>query len=148
VVNTMFKSSLLNKEITVNNPSIWRPILSIQDAANAYIRAVEANYDLSGVFNIASGNYTVGEIGDLVKSTIEDQMNVKIKLNIKNIQDYRNYKVTFNKAMDILSYKPMHEIQAIVKDLVNNYEKFKDFDNIKYYNIEVFKKMKQENEKI
>lgn len=148
VVNTMFKTSLQKNEIIINNPSIWRPVLSIQDAANAYVRAVEANYDLSGVFNIASGNYTVGEIGDLVKATIEDKMNHKVKLNIRTIQDYRNYKVSFNKAMDILSYKPMHDISAIVGDLISNYDKFKDFENPVYYNIEVFRKLKQENEKI
>ena len=148
VVNTMFKASIQNNEIIINNPSIWRPILSIQDAASAYVRAVEANYDISGVFNIASGNYTVGEIGDLVKTTIEEKMNLDIKLNIRTIQDYRNYKVSYNKAMDILSYKPMHNIGEIVSDLIDNYEKFKDFDNPAYYNIEVFKKMKQENERI
>jgi hypothetical protein len=30
VVNTMFKSAMADGIITVNNPSIWRPILSIQ----------------------------------------------------------------------------------------------------------------------
>src|SRR5206468_7021165 len=68
IVNTMFKTAMRDGTITVNNPSIWRPILSIDDAAIAYIRAIESNYSLSGVFNIASGNYTVGEVGDLVKT--------------------------------------------------------------------------------
>src|SRR2546425_1868502 len=54
IVNTMFKSALRDRMITVNNPSIWRPILSIEDAATAYIRAIEASYKISGVFNIAS----------------------------------------------------------------------------------------------
>ena len=57
--------------ITINNPSIWRPILSIEDAATAYTRAVEANQKLSGIFNIASGNYTVGEVGDLVRAEVQ-----------------------------------------------------------------------------
>src|SRR5271157_4817416 len=39
IVNTMFKSALRDGVITVNNPAIWRPILSIQDASSAYIRA-------------------------------------------------------------------------------------------------------------
>ena len=71
IVNTMFKAAIHNKEIVINNPSIWRPILSIQDAASAYIRAIEANYDVNGIFNIASGNFTVGQVGDLVKDTLE-----------------------------------------------------------------------------
>ena len=32
VVNTMFKNAMTLGEITVNNPSIWRPIYHIQDA--------------------------------------------------------------------------------------------------------------------
>ena len=56
VVNTMFKNAMLHNEITVNNPSIWRPIFHIQDACTAYIRAIQApdndhNYDY---FNIES----------------------------------------------------------------------------------------------
>src|SRR5215831_15142799 len=52
IINTMFKSAMKSHVITVNNPSIWRPILSIEDAATAYIRAVEANPSISGIFNI------------------------------------------------------------------------------------------------
>ena len=142
IVNTMFKAALHNKEIVINNPSIWRPILSIQDAASAYIRAIEANYDISGVFNIASGNYTVGQVGDLVKDTLEKELHLNIKLNIKNIQDYRNYKVSFEKAARVLSYKPMHDIQNIVESLLENLEKFNDSDNPNYYNINIFKSLK------
>ena len=71
-----------SKQINVNNPEIWRPILSVQDAVSAYIRAVEANQEISGIFNIASGNYTVGEIGGIVKNVLEAALETKIKLNI------------------------------------------------------------------
>src|SRR4051812_18634210 len=74
IVNTMFKSAMKDHVITVNNPSIWRPILSINDAATAYIRAIEANQKISGVFNVASGNYTVGEVADLVRNSIKERM--------------------------------------------------------------------------
>jgi nucleoside-diphosphate-sugar epimerase len=148
IVNTMFKAAIHNKEIVINNPSIWRPILSIQDAASAYIRAIEANYDINGIFNIASGNYTVGQVGDLVKDTLEKELHISIKLNIKNIQDYRNYKVSFEKAARVLSYKPMNDIENIVESLLENLEKFNDFDNPNYYNINVFKSLKEIGAKI
>lgn len=141
VVNTMFKTALEKGFINVNNPAIWRPILSIKDAATAYIRAIEANDTISGVFNVASGNYTVGEIGDLVKSGINKHLNKDVKLNIKHIQDYRNYKVSIDKAKKVLSFHPKYDVEDIIKDLVDNLDKFKDFDNPNYYNIQVFKKM-------
>ena len=98
IINTMFRNAVREHVITVNNPSIWRPILGIEDAATAYIRAVEANYKLSGIFNVASGNYTVGEVGDLIKSAVEDRLNIHVNLNIKHIQDFRNYKVSMRQG--------------------------------------------------
>ncbi len=141
VVNTMFKFALTEGAITVNNPAIWRPILAIQDAATAYIRAIESNEDISGIFNIASGNYTVGEIGDLVHSGVKKYLDKDVKLTIKHIQDYRNYKVSIEKAKKVLSFHPKHDVETIIQDLVENREKFQDFTNPKYYNIQVFKKI-------
>lgn len=141
VVNTMFKTAVADRVIRVHNPSIWRPILSIDDAVTAYIRAVEAYESISGIFNISSGNYTVGEIGDLVKHRVEKLMGIDVKLEINHIQDYRNYKVSVEKAQNVLSFKPTHDVQSIVTQLVDNHDRFKDFDNPKYYNIRAFKEI-------
>jgi nucleoside-diphosphate-sugar epimerase len=141
IVNTMFKTAIEKGEITVNNPTIWRPILSIEDAVSAYIRAIESSYKISGIFNISSGNYTVGEVGDYVKSTVEKYLGKKIKLTIKNIQDFRNYKVSIEKAIKILSFKPRHDVDSILKNLIENVRKFEDFSNPNYYNIQVFKSL-------
>ncbi|MGA3317081.1 MAG: SDR family oxidoreductase [Candidatus Korobacteraceae bacterium] len=141
IVNTMFKSAMRDGVITVNNPAIWRPILSIQDASSAYIRAVEASPAISGIFNIASGNYTVGEVADLVKLALEQQLGSKIGLSIKHIQDFRNYKVSIKKAENILSFHPHDDVISIVSDLIANKSKFDDWDNPSYYNIEAFKKL-------
>ena len=141
VVNTMFKTAMMTKMITVNNPAIWRPILSIQDAVSAYIRAIEANEEISGIFNVASGNYTLGEISDIVRGCIEDHLHVEIGLTIKHIQDIRNYKVSFEKAKNVLSFKPKHDVGSIVNELLEHVKEFKDFENPMYYNIQVFKSL-------
>lgn len=141
IINTMFKTALRDSTVTVNNPSIWRPILSIEDAATAYIRAIEANYKISGVFNIASGNYTVGEIGDLVKAAIEERLGKRINLCIKHIQDFRNYKVSIEKAKNVLSFHPAGNAKSIVINLIDNLDKFQDWDNPMYSNIQAFKSL-------
>jgi nucleoside-diphosphate-sugar epimerase len=141
IVNTMFKTALATGIITVNNPSIWRPILSIEDAVSGYIRAVESADGITGIFNLSSGNYTVGEVADFVKEAVEKNLNKKIKLNIKSVKDFRNYKVSNEKAVNILSFKPKHDVPAILNNLIDNLDKFKDFDNPEYYNIQVFKKI-------
>ncbi len=141
VVNAMFQSALTKNTITVNNPAIWRPILSIEDAVTAYIRAIESHEDISGVFNIASGNYTVGEIGDNVRYVVENKMDMNLQLQINHIQDYRNYKVSIEKAINVLSFKPAHDIDSIVLNLIKNLDHFQDFENPDYYNIRTFKQM-------
>src|ERR1700683_1501947 len=139
IINTMFKNAVREHSITVNNPSIWRPILSIEDAATAYTRAIEANYGISGIFNIASGNYTVGEIGDLVKSAIEERLSVRLNLCIKHIQDFRNYKVSTERAKNVLSFHPGGDLKSIVGSLIDNMNKYDGWDNPRYSNIEAFR---------
>jgi nucleoside-diphosphate-sugar epimerase len=141
IINTMFKSAMKTGVITVNNPAIWRPILSIEDAATAYIRAIEANYGITGIFNIASGNYTVGEIGDLVKAAIEERLAVRPALCIKHISDFRNYKVSCEKAKNVLSFHVRHDVKAIVNSLIENLSQYQDFDNPLYSNIACFKSL-------
>jgi len=48
IINTMYKCCVLDGKITVNNASIWRPILDIRDAVSAYLRAIQSDYSLSG----------------------------------------------------------------------------------------------------
>lgn len=139
IINTMFKNAVGNREITVNNPSIWRPIVSIEDATNAYIRAIEAGERISGIFNIASGNYTVGEVGDLVRMAIEDQLGIRVHLTIHHKTDFRNYKVSIQKAENVLSFHPNHDVKSIIKNLIEHMDKFQDWDNPQYYNIETLK---------
>jgi nucleoside-diphosphate-sugar epimerase len=141
IVNTMFKSAITEGVITVNNPAIWRPILAMQDAVSAYIRAVEAPYEISGVFNIASGNYTVGEVADYVQEGLRDYLSIDAKINIKHIKDFRNYKVSFEKAKNILSFKPRFHVEDIVKELAEKKGTFGNFEDDRYYNIRIFKKI-------
>lgn len=139
IINTMFRNAVRDRTITINNPSIWRPILSIQDAATAYIRAIEANRKISGVFNVASGNYTVGEVGDLVKTAIEERLGIPIHLVIKHIQDFRNYKVSIEKAKNVLSFHAADDLKSIVTNLIENMDSFQDWENPAYSNIATFK---------
>lgn len=139
IVNTMFKSAMKDGIIRVNNPAIWRPILSIEDACMAYIRAIEANESISGIFNVASGNHTVGEVADLVRTTIEQELQTKLALEISHIKDIRNYKVSIERARNVLSFHPHHNIRSITCNLLENMAKCRDWDNLSYYNIQVFK---------
>ena len=139
IINTMFKCAMQDGVIRVNNPATWRPILGIDDAAMAYIRAVEANAAISGIFNVASGNHTVGEVADLVRATLSEELGQRPALDIKHIQDIRNYKVSIERGKNVLSFHPHNDVKAIVRNLIENMSKCNDWDNPNYYNIQVFK---------
>ncbi len=143
IINAMFRSALRDGVITVNNPAIWRPILAIQDAASAYVRAIEAAPAVSGIFNIASGNFTVGEVGDRVREVLEQSLGRKIGLNIKHIQDFRNYQVSIDRARSVLSFHPRAAISSIVEELLAHRAEVGDWDDPRYFNIQVLRQLEQ-----
>ena len=141
IVNTMFKTAMTEGIIRVNNPAIWRPILEIRDAVSAYLRAVQADYSISGIFNVASGNYTVGQVADLVQSRIRELTGYKARINIQNVQDFRNYKVKWDRATATLGFQPQHSVPDIVSDLYDHREHYGDYSHDEFYNIAVFKRL-------
>ncbi|MFP4500247.1 MAG: NAD-dependent epimerase/dehydratase family protein [Candidatus Hydrogenedentota bacterium] len=141
IVNTMYKAAVQNGAITVNNPSIWRPLIDVRDTAGAFLRAVQSDYSISGVFNVAYDNYTVGQVADLVKDEVEALTGNKVTLVIKDIQDYRNYKVTCARARTQLGFKPKYDVAETVRALHQHRAVYPDFDHDAFYNIRVFKKL-------
>jgi len=141
IVNTMFRTGLTEGQITINNPSIWRPIIDVRDTATAFLRAVQADQSISGVFNIAYGNFTVGQVGDIVKEELEQRTGGKIKIVLKDIQDYRNYKVQCERAKLMLGFLPKYSTSDIVAALHARAAEFTDFNDPRYYNIRVFERM-------
>lgn len=141
VVNTMFKNAITLGEITVNNPSIWRPIYHIQDACSAFIRAIQAPDNISGIFNVASDNYTLGQIGDIVSAEMSKNLKKEIKMHINDMQDFRNYKVSTTHAKNTLGFTPIYGIKDIINQLFDKADSFSNFEDDKYYNIRVFESL-------
>jgi len=141
IVNTMYMRAMTENKIVINNPSIWRPILGINDAVTGYLRAIQADQAISGIFNLASGNYTVGDVGDKVWSYFKKRYNKKVNLEIKNIQDFRNYKVSTQKVKDVLGVTFHESVVSILDELDKYIGANYDFNNDKYYNIKIFKKI-------
>lgn len=140
IVNKMFMDAVRYSKITINNPDIWRPILSITDAVSAYTLAIEADPRLSGTFNIASENCTVGEVGRRVREYMGEWMG-HIFLDIYFKPDMRNYSIDTDKAKNVLGFVPGSTVESILGGLLACMHLFQDWDNPDYYNIERFKKL-------
>jgi len=141
IVNAMYRSAVQEGRITVNNPSIWRPIIDVRDTSAAFLRAVQADNAVNGVFNVAFDNFTVGGVSDMVKDEIETLTGKRIHVSIKNIQDYRNYKVSCEKARMCLGFRPKYTVSDMVKGLHQHASEYGDFSNDAYYNIRTFENL-------
>ena len=139
IVNMMYKTAMTEGKIIVNNPDIWRPIYDVRDCAQAFVQALEAPERVSGIFNVASGNFSVGDVGEKVKQSVEKLSGKTIGLGIKHIADMRNYKVSTAKAEKVLGFKPRYSIEHIVVSLHDNKRAIGDLNQDHYYNIRVFK---------
>jgi hypothetical protein len=76
-----------------------------------------------------------------VKSAVEERLGIRVNLKIKHIEDFRNYKVSTSKASNVLSFHATADVKSIVGTLVDNMDKFQDWDNPAYSNIHSFKKL-------
>ncbi len=143
IVNTMYRTAVEEGRITVNNPSIWRPILDVRDTSMAFLRAVQADPSISGVFNVSLDNFTVGQVADLVKEQVERILGSKIAITVKDVRDLRNYKVTCQKAHRYLGFRPQHTISDMVDSIHEHRAEYPDLGAEALYNIRVFKSLKQ-----
>ena len=122
IVNTMYKTAVAEGVIRVNNPSIWRPVLDIRDAVAAYLRAVQADEGVSGVFNVASANCTVGQVADDVKEQVETLTGQPV------------------------GFEPRHSVKDIVSHVNAHRHTYGDFEAEDYYNVRVFRRLASRGE--
>lgn len=136
VVNAMVKSAFFDKKIFVHGGNQYRPLLNVNDAAQAYIKCLETpiNKIKGQIFNVGSSeqNYRVVEIAEIVKKNIP-----KASIIIdKSLNDARNYIVSFNKINKDLKFKAKFNLPVSIKEIIKAITngKIKDVNDIKHYN--------------
>ena len=140
VVNTMVKSAILSNSICVNNPDIWRPLIDIRDACTAYIKAIECDTSISGIYNILENNYTVGELATLIQATLKER-GLKVDIITNFSDDIRNYKAVGLKAKSELKFEASYSPKDTVISILDRVEEFTNLNDPKYYNIQVMRKI-------
>lgn len=136
VINLLTAKAAIDKKITIFGGEQWRPFLHVEDAAEAYIRCLEAPIDkIRGeIFNVGSNeqNYTINEIGEMIKKFIPEAQIIREEKN----KDRRNYKVSFDKIEKILGFKPKYGVEDGIKQIYASIKegKFKNYTDPKYSN--------------
>lgn len=141
VVNTMLKSAFTTQKIVVNNPKIWRPLIDIRDVIQGYQKALEADLNVSGVYNLSGGNMTIGQLGEAIYGELINRGYI-VDLVINENNDVRNYKVTTEKIEDELGFKSQFTPLDSLAEILDNMDPLRyNFDSDEYSNITTFQKV-------
>jgi nucleoside-diphosphate-sugar epimerase len=112
VVNTMSMKSFVDGKIQVFGGRQWRPLLGVEDAAEVYVRCLEANLQDVGnqVFNVGSDsqNYQIDEVAEIIGTSLGG---IPITRDHSNL-DARDYRVSFVKLNQTLGFAPQQTIES------------------------------------
>jgi nucleoside-diphosphate-sugar epimerase len=117
VVNTMSMKSFVDGRIQVFGGRQWRPLLGVEDAADVYIRCLEANLQDVGnqVFNVGSDqqNYQIDSVAEIIGTALGG---IPIARDHSNL-DARDYRVSFCKLNQKLGYAPRQTINGAARQI-------------------------------
>lgn len=117
MVNTITARASVEGRVRVVGASQWRPHIHVQDAAEAFLMAVEASASVaaSQVFNVGADNlnFTVGEIADKVVEQIPDT----VVEYYDRIEDRRSYRVSFKRIRDLMGFLPLRTVDDAIREV-------------------------------
>jgi len=136
MVNTITARAAIDGKVQILGPKQWRPHLHVQDAAEAFVRAVEAR-ERKGVatFNVGtnSQNFTIGEIADKVTEMLP---NTEVEYSEMN-GDRRSYRVSFDRIRDALGFSPAYGVDDAIREVLTalNSGSIADYKAPVYHNV-------------
>lgn len=143
VVNLLTNLAYNKKEMSVFGGNQLRPNVNINDMIDSYLCVLKSDYKKIRyeTFNVGYENLKVLEIAELVKKTINKEINLKILPT----DDNRSYHISSGKIEDKLNFKMKYTVEDAIKELVKAFETNLYIDpliNENYFNI---KKMQNIN---
>jgi nucleoside-diphosphate-sugar epimerase len=138
VINTFTKDAYASRRLVIHaGGRMWRPMLHIDDAVEAYIATVEAPRERvhRQVFNVLSDNFRVLNMAYEVRHVLEQHKGIRLDLQVQHVGTSRSYRVDGSKFHDTLGVKFSHPIGTAVDEIWNKLEEGTEYDNPIYYNI-------------
>ncbi len=144
-VNILTNHAYNNNKILVFGGTQKRPNLHIKDMAEAYKLFLEAPVNkISGeIFNIGYQNYSVNEIAEIIKRSLEKFENRDdIIIEKVHSDDNRSYQINSDKIYKVLGYRPRRTLEEAVSDLCKAFTDGKlpkSLVDDRYMNVKVMK---------
>jgi len=142
VINNLVGSAVSTGKIKLlSDGTAWRPLLHVEDMADAFIKCVEVPIaQVSGeIFNVGSNNdnVTVLEIAEKILRIIPDS---KIEIAENSNKDNRSYKVNFDKINQELGFKTKWNLNDGIKHIYEEMKKRnfskEDFADKKFFRLQ------------
>ncbi|MDO8621189.1 MAG: NAD-dependent epimerase/dehydratase [Candidatus Levybacteria bacterium] len=105
MVNEVARETAVSGKFSIYNKNAWRPFLHVQDVSNAFLTVLQSsNNQISGkIFNVVGENIQKAYLIELAKKF---NPQFEIEVNESGKDDKRDYRVSANKIMDKLGWKP------------------------------------------
>ena len=118
--NSFAKDAFTKKVIWVDAAGeIWRPMIDVQDAADAYIKCLELPLSKVGgkMFNVTDQNWKIGDLAHRFKQVLKKEKNINLELDIKPYGVTRNYKADNTLFKETFGYKPSRTIEDALLEI-------------------------------
>jgi nucleoside-diphosphate-sugar epimerase len=146
VVNTFVKDALQKGKLDLHGGGwMWRPLVDVQDCADAMIALLEAPAEkIRGeIFNVLHSNYQIRELAFLVAGSVQLTGRTVELTEAPMPALTRNYECSNSKLSMTLGFFPSRSVVEAVADLLARVEGV-DFDDPRYYNIRWVEQMREQ----
>ncbi len=131
VVNILTVKAHTEGKITVFGGDQFRPLLHVKDVARAVLMNLESEH--KGIFNLHRQNVRIIDLAYQVRNHFPDMQIIHTEMPF---QDTRNYRVSSQKAKEILGFEAIHTIDEGIGELKYLVEtkRIKDLESPRYSN--------------
>ena len=131
VVNILVTKALTEGKLTVFGGEQWRPLLHVNDVANAIEQTI--NSETNGIFNLHYKNFKIIDIAEAIVNKVDSAI---IETTPMKFQDARNYQVSSEKLLSETGFKAEIDLNTGINeiyDLIAN-NRIKNVNHKRYSN--------------
>ena len=131
VVNILVTKALTEGKLTVFGGKQWRPLLHVNDVANAIEQTIDS--EINGIFNLHYKNFKIIDIAEAIVNKVDSAI---IETTPMKFQDARNYQVSSEKLLSETGFKAEIDLNTGINeiyDLIAN-NRIKNVNHKRYSN--------------